>query len=206
MRPKIEEYSVASSRGSSETQSSKRTNALSHTHAHMYGKLARQLVAIQPWNDSSCQPVLQYGRNLGLIMSLEPPDSRNDATQVDRTRGHVEDAPIIHSLVSEYEGKPLLGPNSLCFDDDGTLFFTDSGPFSTFSAQKGSVFCVNAEDQMLKSLAFKSYMTLPPLSSPKNLILADGLYGFLSVSGHLRCQSERRDHRTSFKVALVSAG
>jgi hypothetical protein len=67
-----------------------------------------------------------------------------------------ENIPMVHSLVAEFEGKALLGPNALCFDSRGTLYFTDSGPHGSFSAPKGSVFCVSIEDQMLKALAFQS--------------------------------------------------
>ncbi|EKX52170.1 hypothetical protein GUITHDRAFT_102072 [Guillardia theta CCMP2712] len=58
-------------------------------------------------------------------------------------------------LVSDYEGQQFFGPNSLCFDSNGTLFFTDSGPMgdTSLSNPKGSVFCVSSEDQLLKPLA-----------------------------------------------------
>lgn len=75
---------------------------------------------------------------------------------VDRSQQPGENIPLVHSLVAEFEGKPLLGPNALCFDARGTLYFTDSGPHGSFSAPKGSVFCVSIEDQMLKALAFQS--------------------------------------------------
>ena len=76
---------------------------------------------------------------------------------VDKTQQQLgENIPMVHSLVAEFEGKALLGPNALCFDSSGTLYFTDSGPHGSFSAPKGSVFCVSIEDQMLKALAFQS--------------------------------------------------
>jgi hypothetical protein len=59
--------------------------------------------------------------------------------------------------VSDYEGKPFCGPNSLAFDRAGNLFFTDSGPLGETSLEKprGSVFCVEVADQLLKPLAFQ---------------------------------------------------
>ena len=60
-------------------------------------------------------------------------------------------------LVGDYEGKPFCGPNSLAFDGDGNLFFTDSGPMGETSlvSPKGSVFCVEVADQLLKPLALE---------------------------------------------------
>jgi sugar lactone lactonase YvrE len=72
------------------------------------------------------------------------------------SEGDVQDGDFA-VLVSDYEGKPLLGPNSLCFDSNGTLFFTDSGPMgeTSLGSPKGSVFCVSTEDQLLKPLALE---------------------------------------------------
>ena len=60
-------------------------------------------------------------------------------------------------LVGDYEGKPFCGPNSLAFDGEGNLFFTDSGPMGETSlvSPKGSVFCVEVADQLLKPLALE---------------------------------------------------
>lgn len=60
-------------------------------------------------------------------------------------------------LVGDYEGKQFWGPNSLCFDNNGTLFFTDSGPMgdTSLANPKGSVYCVSHEDQLLKPLALE---------------------------------------------------
>eukprot|EP00802_Teleaulax_amphioxeia_P009143 Tamp_09159.p1 GENE.Tamp_09159~~Tamp_09159.p1 ORF type:complete len:349 (+),score=80.71 Tamp_09159:123-1049(+) len=60
-------------------------------------------------------------------------------------------------LVGDYEGKPFCGPNSLAFDGEGNLFFTDSGPMGETSLEKprGSVFCVEVADQLLKPLALQ---------------------------------------------------
>lgn len=61
-------------------------------------------------------------------------------------------------VVADYEGRQFFGPNSICFaKDNGTLFFTDSGPMgdTSLSTPKGSVFCVPPEDRLLKPLAFE---------------------------------------------------
>jgi len=63
--------------------------------------------------------------------------------------------PLVQSLVSEYEGKQLQGPTAMCFDENGTLYFTDSCEVGVFGADKGSVFTVSSEDQMLRPLALK---------------------------------------------------
>ncbi len=67
---------------------------------------------------------------------------------------------LTHVLISEHEGKPLLGPTCMCFDQNGTLYFTDSGPMGSFSAPKGSVYSVSSDDQLLKPLA-KSCLANP---------------------------------------------
>jgi len=56
---------------------------------------------------------------------------------------------IITEMVKEYEGQPLLGPNTLVISKSlNCLFFTDSGPFSETSIQnvKGSVFMIDLGD------------------------------------------------------------
>jgi len=59
-------------------------------------------------------------------------------------------------MVKEYEGQPLLGPNTLVISKSlNCLFFTDSGPFSETSIQnvKGSVYMIDLEDQIIRPLA-----------------------------------------------------
>jgi len=60
-------------------------------------------------------------------------------------------------FVREYEGKQFLGPNSMIFDDQSNVYFTDSGPMgeSTLSNPKGSVFCVDGPQQLLRPLAYE---------------------------------------------------
>mmetsp|Transcript_7481 Transcript_7481/g.12007 ORF Transcript_7481/g.12007 Transcript_7481/m.12007 type:complete len:289 (-) Transcript_7481:2394-3260(-) len=60
-------------------------------------------------------------------------------------------------IVQDYEGKPLLGPSSIAFSGDGTMYFTDSGPFGESSLEDpcGSVFSITKDEngQILKPLA-----------------------------------------------------
>ena len=79
-------------------------------------------------------------------------------------------APVdsVAEFVREYEEKQFLGPNSLVFDKDGTLYFTDSGPpgETTLADRKGSVFSVTADGQLLRPLA------LSCLAHPSGLALS----------------------------------
>lgn len=80
-------------------------------------------------------------------------------------------------LVGDYEGAQFYGPNSLCFDNNGTLFFTDSGPMgdTSLANPKGSVFCVSHEDQLLKPLA------LHCLAHPSGIVTSqDGSFVFVA--------------------------
>lgn len=57
---------------------------------------------------------------------------------------HVDSSGNVETLVNEYEGSPLLGPSSIALGNDGTVFFTDSGPLGETSIQrpKGSVYAI----------------------------------------------------------------
>jgi len=60
-------------------------------------------------------------------------------------------------VIKDFEGVPLLGPNSLIIDKDAnTLFFTDSGAFghTSVSNPKGSVFTVDLEANSIKPLIY----------------------------------------------------
>lgn len=51
-------------------------------------------------------------------------------------------------LVKEFEGVPLIGPNSaICSSQFNCLYFTDSGPWGETSIEnaKGSVFMIDLE-------------------------------------------------------------
>jgi sugar lactone lactonase YvrE len=68
------------------------------------------------------------------------------------TDGKPETSPI----VKDYEGKPLLGPNSVALNESSNyLYFTDSGPLSEaqFSEPKGSIFAADLDIMILKPIA-----------------------------------------------------
>lgn len=61
------------------------------------------------------------------------------------------------AIVQDYEGHPLLGPSSIAFGRDGTMYFTDSGPLgeSCIDNACGSVFAITRDEsgQVLRPLA-----------------------------------------------------
>ena len=62
------------------------------------------------------------------------------------------------SVVKDYEGRPLLGPNSMVLSEQNNyLYFTDSGPLgeSTLSNPIGSVFAADLDLMVLKPLAYR---------------------------------------------------
>ena len=62
----------------------------------------------------------------------------------------------VTEIVKDYEGKPLLGPNSLAFNEANSyIYFTDSGPLgeSTLSNSAGSIFAADLELLVLKPIA-----------------------------------------------------
>jgi hypothetical protein len=99
------------------------------------------------------------------IISQRPPEM--DAEQFDE----------FDLLVGEYEGASFCGPNSMAFDNEGNLFFTDSGSMGETSMEKpkGSVFCVEVADQLLKPLALEC------LAHPSGVaVSADGRLVFVA--------------------------
>ena len=60
---------------------------------------------------------------------------------------YVDSNGSVETLVNEYEGCPLLGPSSIALGTDGTIFFTDSGPFGETSIQRpmGSVYAIKRD-------------------------------------------------------------
>mmetsp|Transcript_19331 Transcript_19331/g.33244 ORF Transcript_19331/g.33244 Transcript_19331/m.33244 type:complete len:289 (+) Transcript_19331:96-962(+) len=58
-------------------------------------------------------------------------------------------------FVTEYEGKPFKGPNSIVCDSKGAIYFTDSGPLgeTTLQRPRGSIFTITADGQLLQPLA-----------------------------------------------------
>ena len=78
-------------------------------------------------------------------------------------------------VIKDYDGTPLLGPNSLLLSkSSSTLFFTDTGKFeeNSFSAAKGSVFAVDLDVNVLKPILHKC-LSLPSglALSPKENVL-----------------------------------
>ena len=59
----------------------------------------------------------------------------------------LEPTGVLSPVVSEYEGKALLGPSSVALGADGTVFFTDSGPLgeSSLDSPRGAVFSIEHE-------------------------------------------------------------
>lgn len=89
---------------------------------------------------------------------------------------------VASEFVKDYEGMPLLGPNSLALSVNmsikislfGTyyidaLFFTDSGPFCETSIEncKGSVYMIDVEASEIKPLALNC------LAYPSGLVLSN---------------------------------
>jgi len=62
-------------------------------------------------------------------------------------------------VVRVYEDKPFKGPHSLCFDRQGTMYFTDAGPLGETGLHNpsGSLFCITGgqSGQMLKPVALE---------------------------------------------------
>eukprot|EP00163_Fabomonas_tropica_P012167 TRINITY_DN23431_c0_g1_i1.p1 TRINITY_DN23431_c0_g1~~TRINITY_DN23431_c0_g1_i1.p1 ORF type:complete len:285 (+),score=56.60 TRINITY_DN23431_c0_g1_i1:245-1099(+) len=58
-------------------------------------------------------------------------------------------------FVKEYEEEEFLGPNSVAFHKNGTMYFTDSGPLGESSLEKpcGSVYAISSDGQLLRPLA-----------------------------------------------------
>lgn len=60
------------------------------------------------------------------------------------------------ALITEYEGKQLLGPHSGVFDSQGQLFFTDPGPFGEtgIDRARGSVYVITGQggNKMLRPI------------------------------------------------------
>lgn len=75
----------------------------------------------------------------------------------------------LESIVSVYEDRPLLGPSAIACSNNGSIFFTDSGPFgeSGLNSCSGSVFCITASPSgqilqpiTLRTLAYPSSIAI----------------------------------------------
>lgn len=70
------------------------------------------------------------------------------------TEGRVE----VTEIVKDYEGKPLLGPNCLAYNEENKyLYFTDSGPLgeTSISNPTGNIFAADLDLLVLKPIALK---------------------------------------------------
>lgn len=74
-----------------------------------------------------------------------------------------------HTFLNEYFGKSFKGPNSLIFDNEGTLYFTDSGPIgeTTLFNPTGSLYAMDKKTQHIQplihnALAYPSGLALSP--------------------------------------------
>lgn len=74
-------------------------------------------------------------------------------------------------LVSEYEGVPLEGPNSIALaNKDGNIFFTDSGAFgeNMGNNSRGSVFIIDMQQQSIRPLALRCLQSPGGLAFSRN--------------------------------------
>ena len=81
----------------------------------------------------------------GAVMQIQEGEEAVEGTQDDNV------------FVNEYEGNALNGPHTIRFGPDGSMFFTDAGPFgdSTIQEPRGSVYCVGVDHsgaQVLKPI------------------------------------------------------
>ena len=72
----------------------------------------------------------------------------------------VQDTGDQEVIVGTYEDKPLIGPNSIIYTRDGTVFFTDSGPFGEtgFHNPTGSLYMISngGGTQMLRPVSLEN--------------------------------------------------
>lgn len=63
----------------------------------------------------------------------------------------------LSKVVEGYEERPLQGPKSAVVDDDGVIFFTDSGSFgeTSLSNPTGSVFSISGKERVLQPLLYQ---------------------------------------------------
>ncbi|KAM3146263.1 hypothetical protein pb186bvf_001608 [Paramecium bursaria] len=71
-------------------------------------------------------------------------------------RAVVDNQEQITDFLKDYEGQPLIGPNSMIMSEvNQMLFFSDSGPFGETSIEnsKGSLYAIDLEQRIVKPLA-----------------------------------------------------
>jgi gluconolactonase len=79
----------------------------------------------------------------------EPPGFTNGwIERVDLTSGAVE---VLHS---ECDGRPLRGPNDLCFDEHGGIWFTDHGKGRLQSVDRGGLYYIPPDGSTVLQKAF----------------------------------------------------
>ncbi len=99
------------------------------------------------------------GQPTGLAFDAEAGSYIADlAHQAILSQGLTEAKAGKFEVIKDFEGVPLLGPNSLISNREAnTLFFTDSGAFghTSVSNPKGSVFSVDLEANSIKPLLYQ---------------------------------------------------
>jgi gluconolactonase len=108
----------------------------------------------------------------------------------------------LSEFVKEYEGRPLQGPSGICFDSDGTLYFTDCGVLgeTSLSNSKGSIFSVSADGRLLQPIL------LDTLAHPSSICLSKTQPGILFVTELLKNRIIRLvQHPVGVHVASVFA-
>lgn len=86
----------------------------------------------------------------GILAPHDTPDdySGGRIEAVDLQTGAVE------VLYTECNGKPLMGPNDLVFDDDGGFWFTDNGKRYERTMDRGGIFYAKADGSFIKEVFF----------------------------------------------------
>uniref|UniRef100_A0A0G4FRY7 SMP-30/Gluconolactonase/LRE-like region domain-containing protein n=1 Tax=Chromera velia CCMP2878 TaxID=1169474 RepID=A0A0G4FRY7_9ALVE len=111
-------------------------------------------ISVEPWGSSSGQP-------MGLAIDPQGAafvcDAAHQCLFRIRKADSGDGAPRqeIQPYVKEYEGRSLVGPNSVAISPQaGTVFFTDSGPMgeTSLSTPTGSLYAVNPGTQLLLPL------------------------------------------------------
>ena len=113
--------------------------------------------SIYRYKDENLIPMFEVGgQPSGLFIHNSIAYVSDFAHQTILARSLMEKNATATQLVKEFEGEPLLGPNSLLLNKAGNLlYFTDSGPLGETSIEnpKGSVFVLDLEDMLLRPLA-----------------------------------------------------
>ena len=94
----------------------------------------------------------KYHDKDGELRSIGPSD--------DYTGGHIDRIDLktgkVDILYREVNGHKLSGPNDLCVDKDGGIWFTDLGKRRHHSRDSGGVFYCKADGSLIKEIAYPS--------------------------------------------------